>query len=222
MGGDAGFPVLCGTGASTHTVDRSQFLGLASPVDGPDQFSRLLASVRADHPKTRHTAWAYVLADGTARSSDDGEPSGTAGKPILDILSHEGLRDAAVLITRYFGGVLLGTGGLVRAYGTAARLCLDAAPRARRLWASCAGLTVPYGLLDRVSAIARKLGGDPQPLEWGEQVRMRVLFDPEPPGGGAAGRPDVPDALVEFIRQVGEVSSGSVVPQILDPVLRQV
>lgn len=214
-----GFPVLAGTGTSTHVVERSQFLGLAAPVASQQDFFALLEHVRTEHPKARHTAWAFILADGSARSSDDGEPSGTAGKPILDVLSHEGLKDAAVLVTRYFGGVLLGTGGLVRAYGLAARQCLDAAPRARRQWASCVELTVPYALLDRITALARKLGADPEPLEWGAQVRLRVLFDPAP---DSATNADAPGTLTTFIHQVGELSAGRIVPQLKDPVLRQV
>jgi uncharacterized YigZ family protein len=114
-------------------VKKSRFIGCVAHVDSWDQAQNFLASVQAHHPKARHWCFAYCGGGGgtnvvTERSSDDGEPSGTAGAPILKAIHGEGLSDVICVVVRYFGGIKLGTGGLIRAYGSAARLVLQEAP----------------------------------------------------------------------------------------------
>ncbi|MGC5628753.1 IMPACT family protein [Georgenia sp. Z1344] len=113
---------------------RSRFLALAARADDEDAARSLLADARAAHPQARHHCSAWILPgeDGgppVAHSSDDGEPSGTAGRPMLDRLDGAGLEAVAVVVVRYFGGTLLGTGGLVRAYGDAVGGALEELPR---------------------------------------------------------------------------------------------
>ncbi|MEY8566733.1 YigZ family protein [Corynebacterium sp.] len=117
-------------------VRRSRFIACAARVTDEDSARAFLAEVRAGYPDARHHCSAYVLhvdgANPVERSSDDGEPAGTAGQPILEVLRGSGLQDIAVVVVRYFGGVKLGTGGLVRAYQDATREVLDGVPVTRR------------------------------------------------------------------------------------------
>ena len=106
----------------------------------------------------RHNCWAYVLHTGQKRYSDDGEPQGTAGQPMLNVFAREGVENVLCVVTRYFGGILLGTGGLVRAYTAAAKdALLDAGVNEMRQWASLR-VTCPYSLYDRVRLEAEKRG----------------------------------------------------------------
>ena len=107
---------------------RSRFIGYCTPVTTEEEATDFIAHIRAKHWDARHNVYAYSLREGnTKRYSDDGEPSGTAGMPVLDVIVKNGVTDVCVVVTRYFGGVLLGTGGLVRAYSQAAKIGLDAA-----------------------------------------------------------------------------------------------
>ena len=114
---------------------KSEFIGDACHIDTRDEALAFVEAIRQQHPKSRHVAYAAVCggADGrlSERMSDDGEPSGTAGKPILDVLRANELTDCVVAVTRYFGGILLGSGGLIRAYSTGASLAVKAASQAR-------------------------------------------------------------------------------------------
>ncbi len=110
-----------------YSEKRSRFIGILSPCESEERASEIIAATKSKYFDARHTAFCYILKDGTARFSDDGEPHGTAGKPMLDVLEGSGIKDAIVTVTRYFGGVLLGTGGLVRAYSAAAKEAISKA-----------------------------------------------------------------------------------------------
>ena len=103
---------------------KSRFIGYAAEVNSEDEAKAFIAEVAAEHKKARHVAFAYVLSN-TAKSSDDGEPKGTAGLPIYNAITRRGMQNVVVVVVRYFGGILLGKGGLIRAYGKAAGLALD-------------------------------------------------------------------------------------------------
>ncbi len=117
--------------ARAELVERkSVFYGSAAPVKTEKEALDFINRVRSEYSDATHNVYAYILRDGNlSRFSDDGEPHGTAGLPTLDVLRKEGLCDCAVVVTRYFGGILLGAGGLVRAYSAAAKLGIDAAER---------------------------------------------------------------------------------------------
>lgn len=144
-------------------VKRSHFLGRAQRTDSQEEARSFIASVRALHPTARHHCSAFTVAQPGARpverSNDDGEPSGTAGQPILEVLRGTGLTSTTVVVTRYFGGTLLGTGGLVRAYSRAAAQALDAAERVelvtRHLWE----VRVAVAEAGRLDAELRRLTG---------------------------------------------------------------
>ena len=107
---------------------RSVFIGYAKPVKTEAEAMEFVKKIRGKHGDARHNVFAYTLGGGvTARYSDDGEPQGTAGIPVLDVLRKSGVDDSCIVVTRYFGGILLGAGGLVRAYSAAAKMALDTA-----------------------------------------------------------------------------------------------
>ena len=112
---------------------KSRFLGLACHIDDEEQAKSLIEARRKQHYDARHNCFAYMLSGGIMRYSDDGEPQGTAGLPMLDVINKNGLADVLVISTRYFGGILLGAGGLVRAYTQSAADTLAAAPKAERV-----------------------------------------------------------------------------------------
>jgi len=125
------------TAEAELVVSRSRFLARACRVEDEESARRFIAEVRSIDHDARHHCTAFVLGADAAvrRSNDDGEPSGTAGRPMLEVVTGRGLSDVVVVVTRWFGGVLLGTGGLVRAYGDATAAALDAAgTRERVLW----------------------------------------------------------------------------------------
>ena len=125
---EGGYRTLGGRGTAVYSEKKSDFLGYAAPCETEEEALAILSGIRKKHGDARHIAYAYVLRDRhTARFSDDGEPSGTAGAPILEFLKKTGIEDAILCVVRYFGGILLGTGGLTRAYGKAAKDAAEAA-----------------------------------------------------------------------------------------------
>ena len=125
-----GIMTLFGAGTAQTEVKRSIFISSAIPAKSENDALGFISSVREKYPDATHTVYAYVLRENnTARFFDDGEPHGTAGVPVLEVLRKENIFDAAITVTRYFGGTLLGAGGLVRAYTAAAKAALDNAHR---------------------------------------------------------------------------------------------
>ena len=140
-------------------IHKSRFIGHAAPVSSTEEALRFLARIREEHRDATHNCYAYIIGRnaGIMRYSDDGEPSGTAGMPIIEVMKARGVVDCAVVVTRYFGGILLGAGGLVRAYSHTCALALDAArvcqmhPTERWLF------EVAYPLWDRVQHALKSL-----------------------------------------------------------------
>ncbi|HEX7975652.1 MAG TPA: YigZ family protein [Anaerolineales bacterium] len=134
-------------------VVNSRFIATLAPAFNVEQARLFIARIRAEFPDASHNVPAYVIGHGasvTTHCSDAGEPSGTAGRPALAALAGSGLGDAVVVVTRYFGGVKLGTGGLVRAYGEAVRAVLSVTARAQRIATHTVMLAMPYPLLERL------------------------------------------------------------------------
>ena len=110
------------------TEKRSRFIGWIKPVKTEEEAIEYINAIKSQHWDAKHNVYAYSLREGQiSRYSDDGEPQGTAGVPVLEVLTHSGVTDAVIVVTRYFGGILLGTGGLVRAYSHAASIALKSA-----------------------------------------------------------------------------------------------
>ena len=121
------FKTVLRASETEFTEKKSRFIGRCFPVSSEEEAMARLAEVRKAHYDATHNCWAYALADGGQRFSDDGEPGGTAGMPIMDTLIRREVRNALIVVTRYFGGILLGSGGLVRAYSRSASDALGAA-----------------------------------------------------------------------------------------------
>jgi uncharacterized YigZ family protein len=154
-------------------VERSEFLGIAFPVDSEDAFFAALASVARQHFDATHHCWAFRLfANERARSADAGEPSGTAGKPILGAIESADVFDAAVVVVRWFGGVKLGTGGLARAYRACAAETLALAPALDRYVYERVRVIVPF---ERLSDVYR-LVAPPDVVLASEEFGERNVF----------------------------------------------
>ena len=128
--------VPAGPGESEYVEKRSRFLGHIRPVANEEEARAFIAAMKKEYYDARHNCWCYLLKDGPERYSDDGEPQGTAGIPMLEVFRREGVSNLVCVVTRYFGGVLLGAGGLFRAYTKSAKDALDAAGLAvvRGVW----------------------------------------------------------------------------------------
>lgn len=145
-------------GRDEFTEKKSRFIGYAAPVTTQEEAIGFVDRIRKTHPDARHNVYAYVLRDNhQQRFSDDGEPQGTAGMPVLDTIRKQDLTDVALVVTRYFGGILLGGGGLVRAYGHAASLALRAAGIVEMRYSAVYDVEVEYTLLGKVEYELRKL-----------------------------------------------------------------
>ena len=133
-------------GEAEFCEQKSRFIGYAKPVTSEEEAMAFINEIRAKHRDATHNVYAFQIGaqNETMRSSDDGEPSGTAGRPILEVIKKEGLSNTAVVVTRYFGGILLGAGGLVRAYSKSAVLALEAAGKVIKLPAQSYTLSLGY------------------------------------------------------------------------------
>ncbi|UJF34340.1 YigZ family protein [Paenibacillus hexagrammi] len=125
----AHFKTIESYGSSEIVIKRSRFIGHARPVESEEEAIAFIDSIKKEHALATHNCSAYVIGerDQIQKQSDDGEPSGTAGKPILEVIKHQGLKNIAVVVTRYFGGIMLGAGGLIRAYTDGAVAGIEAA-----------------------------------------------------------------------------------------------
>ncbi len=133
---------------------RSEFIGYIAPVSTNEEAVNFINSIRSKHRKAKHNVYAYILRqDNISRYSDDGEPQGTAGVPVLDVLQKRGLTDVCIVVTRYFGGILLGGGGLVRAYSHCASITCDSAKIMNMCKCYHVELEMDYNLYSKVSYV---------------------------------------------------------------------
>jgi uncharacterized YigZ family protein len=168
-----------GPGETELTEKRSRFLGHARPVESEEEARAFIAEMKKKYYDARHNCWCYALRDGTERYSDDGEPQGSAGIPMLEVLRRQGVTNAVCVVTRYFGGVLLGTGGLLRAYTKSTADALEAAGvSAVRRWVETE-LPCSYAQMEKLKLEAAAAGGIVEDVEYGAGVTLRVLVPEE-------------------------------------------
>jgi len=144
------------------TISNSRFISTLAPVFSVEEAKAFILRIKAEFPDASHNVPLYLIGHGAseiAHCSDAGEPSGTAGRPALAVLRGSGLGDVAVVITRYFGGTKLGTGGLVRAYSEAVRLVVEAVARAERVLTHTIMLAFPYTYLERIRILVASQHG---------------------------------------------------------------
>ena len=175
---------------------KSRFIGHIFRTETEEEALARLKEMRETYWDATHNVYAYVIKDGPTRFSDDGEPGGTAGMPVLDVLQREGVYNVCCVVTRYFGGTLLGTGGLVRAYSRSAKLALDAAGLSqKRVWERVE-IPCPYGLFEQVKNEIAAHDGMIQTTEFGAGVQIGAIF----PAAGTEA----------FLRRLTDLSSGRV------------
>ena len=184
-----------GNGEAEFTEKRSSFLGHVRMVETEDEAKAFVAEMKKKYYDARHNCWCYIIKDGAVRYSDDGEPQGTAGIPMLEVLKREGVTNVACVVTRYFGGVLLGTGGLLRAYTKSAKDALDAAGiSVVRRWVK-AELECTYSLLERFKVECAAANGVLEDVEYSSNVCLKLLL-PE-------------NGVSDFSRRVADITAGS-------------
>lgn len=182
--------------ASDELVEkRSRFIGYCKPVATQDEAIAFINEIKTKHWDARHNVYAYVIKDeGVSRYSDDNEPQGTAGIPVLDAIRKRDITDCVVVVTRYFGGVLLGAGGLVRAYSAAAKLAIDAAQEREMEMCSVCELSCSYTMYGKIPSLVAKADGTIDDSQFTDDVKIRFHL-PE-------------DHLVAFNKALSEESSG--------------
>lgn len=186
-------------GSGGYEEKKSRFIGEVFPVHREEEVQAQLNAVRKKYYDARHHCYAYVIGPEyqIVRQSDDGEPSQTAGLPILNVLKGAEIHDALLVVTRYFGGTLLGTGGLVRSYTAAARAALENADILTAVTGFRAEAEIGYELLQRLRYLAEGLKVREEKIDYLEKVRISWLVPAE--------------AMEKFQKQVQEASGGSVV-----------
>ncbi len=190
-------------GRAEHVEKKSRFIATAKPVQTEEEALSFIAEIRKEFSDARHNVYAYVLRDNhIARFSDDGEPGGTGGMPMMEVLKQEELCDVAVVVTRYFGGILLGAGGLVRAYSKGAKIGIDAGKIAVMTYCGKVKITASYDLYGKVRYLLEQGGYQDLAADFGQDVSVS-LYVPEP-------------NLAEIEKQVVEETNGKAEFEILE------
>ncbi|HEZ7985821.1 MAG TPA: YigZ family protein [Ruminococcus sp.] len=155
---------------------RSEFIGHISPVSTNDEAANFINTVKSEHRKAKHNVYAYILRhDNISRYSDDGEPQGTAGMPVLEVLKKRCLTDVCIVVTRYFGGILLGGGGLVRAYSHAASIACDAAKIMNMCLCRRIRITADYAMYGKISYILPEYETMTVNSDFGTNITLEIL-----------------------------------------------
>ena len=182
------------------TEKRSRFIGYVRPVQTAEEVTAFVAEIQKKHWDAKHNVYAYILRDGNVkRYSDDGEPQGTAGVPTLDVLEKSGVTDVAVVVTRYFGGILLGGGGLVRAYSHAAHLALAAGEIITMGLCSILTVSVDYPFYAKLLPFLEKTAAKILDTDFSEKVRITLSLDST--------------LEADFCNKIFDFSGGQVMPQ---------
>lgn len=185
---------------------KSRFIATIRPVNSEEEAMQFIAEMKKKYYDARHNCSAFIIGKNgdVKRFSDDGEPSGTAGRPMLDILEREGIYNTAVVVTRYFGGVLLGTGGLVRAYQGATQEGLKQCTVIEQLVARVAMLKIPYTLLGKIQYYCGKESIPMLETDYQEDITMKILLDE--------------NEIDRHVKAIVSQTEGTVEPELLDTV----
>jgi len=188
-----------------QVVVNSRFIATLAPVLSIEDARAFIARIKKEFADASHNVPAYIIGGGntvTEYFSDDGEPSGTAGKPVLAVLRGSGLGDVAVVVTRYFGGTLLGTGGLVKAYTESTQLVVNAAERGRRVPVHVAMVAIPYNLLERVRLVVARHNGEVLEEDFAGDITMTMQFPV--------------DSFEAFQNELRELSAGKLKGEVIE------
>jgi len=188
-----------------HVVVNSKFIATLVPAFSIDEARSFIARIKKEFADASHNVPAYIVGGGntvTEYFSDDGEPSGTAGRPALAVLRGSGLGDVAVVITRYFGGTLLGTGGLVKAYTESTQMVVNAVGRGRRVPVHVAMAAIPYNLLERVRLLVTRQGGEILGEDFAADITLTLQFPV--------------DSFESFQNELRELSAGKLKAEVIE------
>ena len=167
--------VPTGYGEDEFIEKKSRFIGHVWCVESEEEALSKIQEMKKQHYDASHNCWAYVIRDGAMRFSDDGEPGGTAGNPMMQVLQREQLYNVVCVVTRYFGGILLGAGGLVRAYTKGAKIAIDAAGKSmKRVW-TVLYVPCPYTYYERMKLEVEAFGGVIRKTDFGSEVELEIL-----------------------------------------------
>lgn len=171
------YKTIRGYGEAEIVIKRSQFIGHAKPVATEEEAVAFIEEIKSRHKQATHNCSAYMVGerDQHQKASDDGEPSGTAGKPILEVIKHQQLKNVAVVVTRYFGGILLGAGGLVRAYTDGAVAGLASAGVVYKVLHTPVKISMEYSWLGKVENELRARGVMFGDIEYTDKVTVRCM-----------------------------------------------
>ncbi len=161
-------------------IKKSRFIGLAKHIASREAGMQWLAEVKANYPDARHHCWAYLLGNPTCATNagmgDDGEPSGTAGKPILNVLQHKGIGDIMLIVVRYFGGIKLGAGGLTRAYGQAAQAVMSILPVQTFIAMQHLSITCDYGQEQQIRYWVSTYLGSVEQVDYLDPIQLSICL----------------------------------------------
>ena len=175
----AEYYIPTGPGEAEFVEKRSTFMGHVRLVETEDEARAFIAEMKKKYHDARHNCWCYIIKDGPERYSDDGEPQGTAGIPMLEVMRREGVTNIVCVVTRYFGGILLGAGGLLRAYTKSAKDALDAAGiSVVRRWVE-ADVPCSYSQLEKLKVELQGCGALIGDVEYGAAVTIKILMPEE-------------------------------------------
>lgn len=164
-------------GSSLVEIKKSKFIGRAEAVSSKEEAASVLAEEKKKYYDAKHHCYAWIIGNSRPemKFSDDGEPGQTAGKPILNVLETGGVSDAVIVVTRYFGGTLLGTGGLTRAYTEAAALALSRAEKRKVVLSDILTVTLPYGNLNSVVFLLKQMNLSTEDMVYGADVQFTLI-----------------------------------------------
>ncbi len=193
------YTTVYGYSSDSFIEKRSEFIGHISPVSNEEEAAWFINKIKAQNRRARHNVYAYILREGNvSRYSDDGEPQGTGGVPVLEVLRKSGLTDVCVVVTRYFGGILLGGGGLVRAYSHACKLAVDSARK--MLMCRCSRITFScdYSLYGRLTYIFPSFEVRTESENFSDEVTISLLVRSELVGAFKKKLADLSNGKIEL------------------------
>lgn len=195
---DSQFKIVYEAGTSEVIVKKSRFIASVSSVDTEEDANEFIQSIKKKYWDASHNCFAYIIGEdhNIQRFSDDREPSGTAGKPILDIILGQSIHNVVIVVTRYFGGTLLGTGGLCRAYSKAAREGLDSSTIIEKMLGSKLELILDYNSVSKVQYIISQLKITTVSSDYSEVVKLTVII--------------IEDKMESFKKKITEATSGNI------------
>ncbi len=200
-----GYKTIKEYGCDEFIEKKSRFIGYAMPVKTSQEALDFIAKIKSKHYDATHNVSAYIIKDeNVKRYSDDGEPQGTAGIPSLDVLEKQGLVDVCVVVTRYFGGIMLGAGGLVRAYSHGAKIAIDAAKVVTMADCIRFSLKLDYNLYGKINYIIPDFNIRTENSEFTDSITLTLLI--------------LKERFESFKKQVCEITNGSVEPVIIEEV----